>query len=610
MFISSSSVQSSLWGWTNKELPSTTGLIAGNLNSGNFSGFTLARNGYSYAVPSNTSNNSVLVIEPGTGNNGLTNYTVATCAAVAADGSGTKPNFNTQTNAAFQTKGILAQDGKIYYIPTINNVSGTYAICVLTPNNGTDCTWTFYNISELGVGGGILGSDGYIYIIPGSNSPSLYRLDISGGTPTIDYSFYDGTGSVTAYDKIVQPGTSGTSVVVNNVSNLTIGMRVMMLNNNDTSGLLSDENDTVIEDIIGNTVILNLAPINPIAANGTNRIWFCEFSKSLVNTNTRRRWANFLNKSYAGTGDNSTNGDNAVFDLERHPNHGIVATSFSVQGFSGAFVAPGSVKIYLAPGVNNQLFIINPDEWSSKGAITSMPGLQLKTVGIRTGKSTSPNYTAKKTNSFKKFSGFIIGADGNAYFSIFYSDNFVPSPISPTTTFGVDATYRKTFKLDLNTNTISEVGDSSTITDVTAPGLFPNGEIVQIKHTGSGTTNTYKRNIVINTEDSSNIKFALNSTSFIPMNTYTQTISNTGWSNGTFFPQTGFITFNTNDALGKVILPLKGAISKYGIEFLSVKGFYTGVTNFNKMDDSKLFIPSNLADLPTSDYNVYKNTLV
>lgn len=600
MFISSSSVQGSLWGWTNKELPAT-GITNTNLNSGTYSGFTLAPNGYSYAIPSTTGNNSVLVIEPGTGNNGLTNYTNATCASVAADGSGTKPNFNTKTNATYQTKGILAQDGKIYYIPTINNTSGSYPICILTPNTGTNCTWTFHDVSELGCGGGILGVDGYIYIIPGSNSTKLYRLDISGGTPTIDYSFYDGSGvEPSIVSKNTSQISSGTTIYLPNTTGITIGMRVSLPTaaGNESSGVLSDEDDTVVESIISGGVIVNLAPTVPIASGTT--VWFNEFSKIL--TGNRRRWVSYLNKVYAGSGDVSTDGTSTVYDLERHPNHNLVATLGNLtQGFSGAFITKGSSKIYLAPGVNNQIFIINPEEWSTKGALTSAPGLQLKNITIRSGKSTTPNYNSKKTNAYKKFSGFITGDDDNVYFSIFSSDSFT------ATMFPVDASYRKTFKLDLSTNTITEIGDSSSIQDFTAPGLFPNGEIVQIRHTGTNTSTIYKKNIVVNTIDN---KFKLDSTHLIPLKTYTETLSSRGWSNGTFFPQTGFITFNTPDALGKVILAGKGAISKYGIEFLSVKGFYTGVTNFNKMDDAKLFIPSTIADLPTSDYNVFKNTLV
>ena len=609
MFISSSSVQSSLWGWTNKALPST-GLTSFSLNTGTYSGFTLAPNGYSYAVPSTTTNNSVLVIEPGTGNNGLVNYTDATCTSVAADGSGAKPNFNTQTNANYQTKGILAQDGKIYYIPTVNNGSGSYTICILTPNGG-DCTWKFYSITELGVAGGILGKDGYIYIIPGSNSPSLYRLDISGSNPVIDYSFYDGTGGdPSVVSKTTNQLSSGTTIYLPNTTGITVGMRVSLPTavGNESSGVLSNEDDTVVETIISGGVIVNLAPTVPIASGTT--IWFNDFSKVL--TGSRRRWVSYLNKVYAGSGDLSGNGNNAVYDLDRHPNHNLVAVNndgsasvVSVQGFSGAFQSNTANKIYIAPGVNNQIFIINADEWSTKGAITSTPGLQLKLNNIRSGKSTSPNYTTKKTNAYKKFSGFMMGADGNVYFSIFSSDSF-PTPLTQGM-FPVDDDYRKTFKIDMDNNTITSVGDSRAVKDFTAPGLFPNGEIVQIRHMGTATSTIYKENIVVNTIDN---KFKINSSAFIPTKTYTANISNSGWSNGTFYPQTGFITFNTENALGKVILAAKGNVSTYGIEFLSVKGFYTDVTNFNKMDTNKLFIPSTVADLPTSDYNVFKNTLV
>ena len=68
------------------------------------------------------------------------------------------------------------------------------------------------------------------------------------------------------------------------------------------------------------------------------------------------------------------------------------------------------------------------------------------------------------------------------------------------------------------------------------------------------------------------------------------------------------IISDADNKRGKVVYD--GRNLYYGSEFLSVKGFYNGVTNFTPMESDALKIPSNLADLPTSKYNIFCNRIL
>lgn len=592
MFISSSSVQGSLWGWTNKALPATS-LSNFSNNFGTYSGFTVAPNGYSYAVPTNlgSTNNSVIVINPGTGNNGLVNYSNGTYSTVAATGSSGKPNF---VQTAFITKGILAQNGKIYFIPSINVTGATsYDICILTPNNGTDCTWEFFTISDLGVNGGILGKDGKIYLIPHGLSTKLLRLDISGSTPVIETSFYDGTPLGATTTKI---GSSSGNIITltTNTSGISIGMRVILYNN-DNNAVLNPNDDTIVTDIgPGLQVTVNLAPSVPFPA-GTS-ITFSVPSKNLAGTaGSGKRWFNFLNKSFVG-GDFSTSFNDPVYDLDRHSQQCLAnATANSnTQITYSAALSGTDDKIFILPGFGTQIFYIDPSNWSNKDALTSKPGLALSTVGIKSGSLTQTSTT--RINSFKKFTGLVPNADGTRlYFSIFVSDSNSTAYIIPT--------LRNLYYIDTTNFTISNAGNISSIVDYSAPGLFPNGDIVSIKTAFTTGSPVYKSNFVF---DSKSDILKTNLKTLDPKSTYDPDISNRGYSGSTYSQQTGFLCFS-GDAVGKVILAGKANMTTYGIEYLSVKGFYTGVTRFDLLESSKIEIPTNLADLPTSDYNVFRN---
>lgn len=599
MFISSASVQGSLWGWTNKALPAT-GISSSSINFGTYSGFTLAPNGFSYAIPTRigTTENAVLVINPGTGNNGLVNYSNGTYNSVAATGATGKPNF---VQAGFISKGILAQNGKIYFIPSINVTGGatSYDICILTPNAGTNCTWEFFTVNDLGVNGGILGKDGKIYLIPQGLTTKLQRLDISGATPTIETSFYDGTPLGTTTNKT---GSSSGNIITltSNTAGISVGMRVILYNANNNA-VLNPNDDTIVTGIgPGPQVTVNLAPSVPLPA-GTS-ITFAVPSRNLAGTTTQgKRWFNFLNKSFV-SGDFPTVApfyDNPVYELQRHSQQYLAteAANSNTQITYTAVLSGTDDKIFIFPGFGTQIFYIDPTNWGNKDALTTKPGLALSNVGIKSG---SPTQTATtQINSFKKFTGVLPNASGTRlYFSVFSSD-------ATSTNFVIPA-LQNLYYIDTVNFTIGNAGSTSTTTDYSAPGLFPNGDIVSIKtNFNTSAPAAYMSNFVFDSRDSI-LKMNLK-TLDAKSTTYPNDISNRGYSAGAYAQQTGFLCFSGN-AVGKVILPAKANMTIYGIEYLSVKGFYTGVTRFNLLESSKIQIPTTLSDLPTSQYNVFRNT--
>lgn len=591
MFISSSSVQGSLWGWTNKALPATTGVIDPantNVNIGTFSGFTLAPNGYAYAIPTNVTtltHNQVLLINPGNSNNGLTNYSNVQTDSVSADGSPTKPNFLAAD--AFQTKGILAQNGKIYFIPTKN---AAYRICVLTPNTGTDCTWEFIAGDDLGVNGGILGRDGKIYLIPGGTSIKLQRLNPDDNS--FETSFYDGTSVAGGVTKTCS--SSGNTITsTTNMVGVTVGMRLSVpvtVAEGNTKGVLNSTNDTIVTALgpLPNQVTVNLVPDIPI--NNTSVI-FADISKNLTGASTRR-WFNFLNRVYTGS-DFNADYNNSIYNLDRHSQQNLAGSSSASSSSVSSTAFLAGDFIYIMPGFGTQIFYIDTLNWSTKDALTTSPGLALKTVGIRSGISDTLSI---KRNSFKKFTGVSVGKNSNEYY-------FSVLGASSTLSNFVNSSLQGIYKLDTNTNIVSSVLLNSSVTDYSAPGLLPNGDIVFIKTNNTNGGNEYKKNLVI---DTTNGTYKADLKTFITRNTYPANISNTGYTTGANYPQTSFLSFYGN-SMGKILMPVKGSLSIWGIEYLSVKGFYTGVRLFDRLDESKIKIPTDLADLPTSDYNIYRN---
>jgi len=177
MFIPGS-VKSSKWGYdvwkpTSQYWYSTITSVTSTV--GCWSAPTLAPNGKIYCLPTtNTINGTtpldgVLIITPGEGNTSI--------PTVSFKGSGGVDNpsiplasTSPGTQNRYLTKGILAPNGLIYFCPGSNNAN----FLILNPEGGDNPTWeikpfnTISGVNATGASfaGGVLGTDGCIYLIP------------------------------------------------------------------------------------------------------------------------------------------------------------------------------------------------------------------------------------------------------------------------------------------------------------------------------------------------------------------------------------------------------------------------------------------------------------
>lgn len=174
--LAAGSFKSSKWGYdmyipTNGQWYSSITTYSSGISV--WSAPTLAPNGFIYMLPTtNTVNttitlNGVLVLNPGS-----TNRDAPSSVYVEADGSASKPNIpldgaETLNANRYLSKGILAPNGLIYFIP-----SGTNKNFLILDPNGYTPTWTITSFTSAGIAsgafftGGVLGQDGCIYLIP------------------------------------------------------------------------------------------------------------------------------------------------------------------------------------------------------------------------------------------------------------------------------------------------------------------------------------------------------------------------------------------------------------------------------------------------------------
>jgi hypothetical protein len=207
------SIKASKWGYDFYRNPNKywdSSIITLGTNLGGWSSPTLAPNGKIYCVPrasyangnetTGTLINGVLIINPGSTKSTLPSATVYT-----ANGTTGRPNIpigNTVNNSGrYSSKGVLAPNGLIYFVPDFWNTN----FLILNPNAGGSSgmapTWEItpfsaisnsitFSPNQTNFSGGVLGQDGYIYLIP-LNSPITCRIHprnttINGVTPTSD----------------------------------------------------------------------------------------------------------------------------------------------------------------------------------------------------------------------------------------------------------------------------------------------------------------------------------------------------------------------------------------------------------------------------------------
>ena len=160
---------------------------------------TVGPDGFVYMLPcadnatvsnvANTPLTGILVVNPGNSNNGTTSYT-APSSQYLTSGTG-RDSIPTLTGVGsiirFASKGILAPNGKIYFIGY--SLPG---VVILTPN-GFNSTWQYKTFTQMGFSttvanlftGGVLGQDGKIYLIPNGNVTA--RIDPTTDLISIGY---------------------------------------------------------------------------------------------------------------------------------------------------------------------------------------------------------------------------------------------------------------------------------------------------------------------------------------------------------------------------------------------------------------------------------------
>lgn len=136
----------------------------------------------------------ILVVNPGNANNGNIKYTAPQSFYLEPNSTNREaiplvsPTNPLSGTVRFASKGILAPNGKIYFIGHAQP-----GVVILTPN-GFNSTWEYKTFVEMGATtltggglatGGVLGQDGKIYLIP--NGTVTSRIDPSNDTLSLGY---------------------------------------------------------------------------------------------------------------------------------------------------------------------------------------------------------------------------------------------------------------------------------------------------------------------------------------------------------------------------------------------------------------------------------------
>lgn len=565
MFIASSTIQNSIWGWASKPLP-TTGKGAFLTGLSRYSNYTLGPDGWVYALPSSSVDQAVLALDPGTANSNKTNYSAAVGHFITADGSTDHPTFaarDATSGATYESKGVVAPNGKIYYFTKTNRT-----LCELTPA-GLSSTWKFFDLSAsvimdsaggayvgynyfLGV---VLGKDGYLYLIPNGRVANLVRINISGSTPTVENSYYDGSTTAKNFHYAIK------------------------------------------------------SPLGKVytAAPST----YC-----------------FLTTP-------PTTAGSSHWDSVDNPNNALVAASAASSAMTAGLVCldpiPSSNKIYFTVHLGTWVMWIDPNNWTNANAIGTVENLWLRKLVTGYGGYRSANTILGCLNSSFKFGSMTPGANRKLYINI--TNLTLNGAISGVNIYDTTANQlaQHTIEIDTVTNTASLViaeNNERILAFYGGSDMMPNGYIFvtpnNLQTNSLLPTGSYHRKVLqIDTNYS---------TAKVKPEAYTTVPNHEGWNNlsienpngsylSTHIVQNNFnqVQFNNIVVLpgnkrGKVIIA--GRNNTFGVELMSVKGFYKGVTHFslsNTYDPTtgvnKIEMPSSISTIATSDYNVYYNKI-
>lgn len=523
-----------------------------------FSNYTLGPDGWVYALPCSptvsvtNSDQVVLVLSPGEANSNKTNYSAASGQFIDADGTVARPYFPAKlgtSGALFESKGVVAPNGKIYFFTKMHNI-----LCEITPA-GLSTTWKLYDFTAdtnplnaqynyyIGV---ILGKDGKLYLIPNGSTSKLIRFNISGATPVVETSWIDGI----------------------NADFYTIIKSPLGLTYTAGPSACSDSSFTSCDPITN--------PNNALAAS-----------------------SNASSRNSAGL---------ACLDPVRSSN-----------------------KIYFTISLGTWIMWIDPDNWGNANVVGTVEDLWLRKLVAGYTSYRTHNSVTGCFNSAFKFGALTPGANRKLYINI---TNMAANSTADTSIYS-DAQRQQsqhTIEIDTVTN-VATLRPSVTNERIRAiyggADMMPNGYIfalpssLSLTVTPTASFGSYHRNVLQIDTNSSIAK--------VRPEAYTTNATNPGWQNLNIHNPDGYLATSavnnstnqvqhTNIVLlpgnkrGKVIIA--GRNNTFGVELMSVKGFYKGVTHFDLVNTydptnniNKIEMPSNIAQIASSDYNVYCNKI-
>lgn len=582
MFIAGSISSSAIWGYANDyvRLHNDETAILHDFNysghtTGDLGHATLAPDGLIYVPPSGnfktdgvTAVNEIIVIDPGNSNDGAKKWSRAKAFRVAATGSATRPNIPltqsvTVPRDRYPTKGILADNGKIYFIP--GNIK---YMMVLTPtglDSGTGlptATWEFVDMattfcyssvtgalttskatdtvvsgepSGLNYMGGVLGTDGWIYLVPYAStklvrfaprSTSTWTNPLNSSTTSerFEVGYWDGLTNATR----INFGTGYYNTLPNNSG--TTAKKF--------SGGICFDSSTIYLTPAESNYIFKIV----LSAWGTS-------SEFVTNT------TNGLNLTLVPGFTVTTGTGNQGFKFSQ-----VVRTAFDMDDNSLYYIYQGRgtggytdsnlwhiLRMYVGGG-NESMSVLDPQLVPS--ASSSSFGVAMMGALLPNGEIKALSVLNEAYGSLSKYKGWSINTTPGAYNN---EGLFTETPIVVRQT---SSGYGYVNKLD-----------------------SPSGYLV----TGFGNTS---KPIVIPPTPAD----------------YSQAIAGGLNENNVFEYRVP----------GKVIIVPRS--NMYGVEILSVKGYYTGVTRFGFLDNFSMqymmpaWLPYGSTNIKNSKYNLYNNS--
>ena len=370
--------QASTWGYSTRPLtPAFEGASGSTAFVGLFTKPTLAPNGNMYAILGaaglNISGVSeqfvILKIVPGTTNTATTNYAAPTYSYLVADngfaanGNGfAKPSWGAivgipqNDNALFRfNTGILASNGLIYFPPVQCGSNNNYWV-IFDPTtdlwkvtNALRNTAVIGDLTNLYVGGAVLGTDNKIYVYSMYGGGFRITTSTNASNDTVENSYYTAgiasTATPTGNDTAPLSWRDEAGAVYTDVASLNGTVKAY-----DNASTANNSNSARIFTTVSDAIVHPTGRIYLMPGLGRGRIFY--INQSAYGTIGELVSAPGLSTaSIAGYGQKSIGIQSAVLEKPRDANHGI-----------------NTLKIFLIPAVQyvananvcNDILVINP----------------------------------------------------------------------------------------------------------------------------------------------------------------------------------------------------------------------------------------------------------